>query len=416
MTTDNLQPSLFDTEPPDSAALVAIALAQPKLSKTQREFNTLTRRIRELRDDLAAWQTHQQRFAERWSGELQPAIEAMRHTELELVRRIDGFLRRPPAGVRLGKSQQRTLSQHLLMLVDLLMVNGDADEAAELETLHDRYSDVSRSDRQAMDSELTQAMLTDILGEDLVATLEGGDSESLLQQAQARLADAEAAEAADRQRRAEARAAKRGKPTAAELAAERKASAAQQAGLSLREIFRKLASALHPDREADPAERERKTVLMKRVNHAYQNQDLLELLSLQIEIEQIDGEHLAALPEQRLRHYNHVLKDQVRTLKDELDALALPLLQEFDLPPTTDPRCLGLLDRQLSERITSVHSLKDLHLDLMASLDHPQRRRQWLERLAAEQRQDEQHAADEVLDLLLGGFGSARSRRRKRRR
>lgn len=42
MTTDNLQASLFDTEPPDSAALVAIALAQPKLSKTQREFNTLT--------------------------------------------------------------------------------------------------------------------------------------------------------------------------------------------------------------------------------------------------------------------------------------------------------------------------------------------------------------------------------------
>ncbi len=46
--------------------------------------------------------------------------------------------------------------------------------------------------------------------------------------------------------------------------------AARQASLSVREIFRKLASALHPDREADAAERERKTVLMKRVSQACQ--------------------------------------------------------------------------------------------------------------------------------------------------
>lgn len=50
------QPSdLFNTEVRDDTALVAIAGSRPTLSKAQREFNTLTSRIRRLRDDLAQW-------------------------------------------------------------------------------------------------------------------------------------------------------------------------------------------------------------------------------------------------------------------------------------------------------------------------------------------------------------------------
>jgi hypothetical protein len=44
----------------------------------------------------------------------------------------------------------------------------------------------------------------------------------------------------------------------------------------------------HPDREPDPHERERKTALMQRANHAYGKNDLLKLLELQLELEHID--------------------------------------------------------------------------------------------------------------------------------
>ena len=47
---------------------------------------------------------------------------------------------------------------------------------------------------------------------------------------------------------------------------------------SIREVYRKLAGALHPDRESDPQERERKTALMQRVNQAYAKNNLLQLL------------------------------------------------------------------------------------------------------------------------------------------
>lgn len=414
MTTPSQQPSLFDSEVRDATTLVAIAGPQPKLSKAQREFNTLTNRIRRLRGELTEWQTCRQRFAERWTQEMEPALTALRRAEIDLVRHIDMLLCHPPTGAKLTRRQKQTLSQHLLSLVDLLLADGTSD--AELETLFDRYSGVSRVEQRAMERELTQAMLEEVFGKDVVATFADGDSESLLRQAQAKLADDEAAEAAQRQQRAAARAAKRGKPGAAELAAERKASTAQQASLSLREIFRKLASALHPDREADGAERERKTALMKRVNGAYQNEDLLELLSLQIEVEQIDIEHLAALPEQRLRHYNHVLKEQVQTLEGELGALAAPLLQQFDLYMAPDPRSRGLLDREFKHRLAAVRTLKNQQCDALTALDDPQRRRQVLDQLAAEQRNDDLDAASMAFEFFSDAIDNAPPRRRKRGR
>ncbi len=411
MTLSNQQPTLFAPETPDTE-MVAIAGSRPKLSKAQREFNTLTDRIRKLRTELAEWQAWLHGFAERWTRDMEPVLNAVDRVQRDLVQRIDTLLCHPPTGVKLTRRQKQTLSWYLLSLVDQLLAADESD--AELEALHDRHSDISRAEQREMECEFTQAMLGEVFGEDVVASFEGGDSESLLRHAQAKLADAATAEEAQRQQRAAARAAKRGKPTAAELAAERKANAAQQASLSLREIFRKLASALHPDREANGTERERKTALMKRVNQAYQNEDLLELLSLQIEIEQIDSEHLAALPEQRLRHYNHVLKEQVRTLEGERDALAAPLLMQFDLYMTPDSRARVLLEREFKQRVAAMRALKKQHCDALAALDDPQRRRQLLDQLAAEQRDDDMDEASAAIDMLFGEFDTARSRKRRR--
>jgi curved DNA-binding protein CbpA len=93
------------------------------------------------------------------------------------------------------------------------------------------------------------------------------------------------------------------------------ADVADDAPRAVRDIYRKLASALHPDREADPAARARKTTLMQRANHAYANADLVELLGLQLELEQIDHGDLTRAPEALLERYNHVLAEQSRTLE-----------------------------------------------------------------------------------------------------
>lgn len=70
----------------------------------------------------------------------------------------------------------------------------------------------------------------------------------------------------------------------------------------MRDIFRKLASALHPDRETDPAEHGRKTALMQRANVAYAANDLLGLLELQLEVDQIDQTGLDNLGDDRIKY------------------------------------------------------------------------------------------------------------------
>ena len=90
---------------------------------------------------------------------------------------------------------------------------------------------------------------------------------------------------------------------------------------SVRDIFRKLASALHPDRETDPAKHGRKTALMKRANVAYAANDLLGLLELQLEVDQIDQTGLDNLGDERIKQYNRILGDQVREIVMEIRAL-----------------------------------------------------------------------------------------------
>jgi hypothetical protein len=85
----------------------------------------------------------------------------------------------------------------------------------------------------------------------------------------------------------------------------------------LKEIFRKLASALHPDREQDPSERVRKTQLMQEINRAYKNNELLTLIQLQLEIDQIDPTDLQDLAVEKIKSYNRLLAGQLKKVKEE---------------------------------------------------------------------------------------------------
>jgi hypothetical protein len=76
-------------------------------------------------------------------------------------------------------------------------------------------------------------------------------------------------------------------------------------------VYRQLASALHPDREPDAQQRQRKTTLMQQTNQAYADGDLPALLELEMEARQADMAHRGPVDERRLRHYISLLQDQL---------------------------------------------------------------------------------------------------------
>ncbi len=74
----------------------------------------------------------------------------------------------------------------------------------------------------------------------------------------------------------------------AEAAQRQRAQDAQAVTGSAREVYRRLASALHPDREPDADLRARKTALMQQANQAHAAGDLQALLALQRQVGQLD--------------------------------------------------------------------------------------------------------------------------------
>ncbi|MEX3526894.1 MAG: hypothetical protein VB143_05845 [Burkholderia sp.] len=91
-----------------------------------------------------------------------------------------------------------------------------------------------------------------------------------------------------------------------------------QISRSLRDLYRCLASALHPYREPDADERARKTALMQRLNRAYDKQDLLQLLELERDLGAAEADRLAGAGDELLQHYNGILKAQLASLDREL--------------------------------------------------------------------------------------------------
>jgi hypothetical protein len=405
--------SAKDAPPPSTdraASLLSVPGPSATLGKAQRLFNRLTGQIGRQRDRLAAWQAYRDRYHERIVAEMDPAHAAVRDAQRKLLRQMDILLERDRSGSaeRLSRRHQATLRTHVAAIcAELLAHGGDA----EITAIRDRHAAPARRTRRGGNPlAASEAMLRELFGDDVVDGHTADSVEALMEQVRGRLDAREAAEAERHRLRAEERAAKRGRPTRAEQAAERRAQFMREASQSVREIYRRLASTLHPDREPDPGERARKTLLMQRANQAYAGDDLLALLALQIEIEQIDASHLAQASDTRIAHFNEVLKEQLAALQAETDACAAPILYELQLFSTADEVAADHAFNALVARLRAFR--RQLERDAKALAD-PRRRHALLDALGVEH---DPSAGDEDIMSLDDLFDAAPPARRPRRR
>ena len=317
--------SLFDDEPGKELSLAKVVAQSKPLNKAQQSFQRLVAKIESQRKVLEKWQDFQPRFAQRVVDEIEPLAAKLRAGQRRMADLIDELLCQPSQGRGLTRVQRAKLEQLLMNLVVGLLEDGGDDDAA-LEALHDKYSDVSRKGARQSERDLTEAMLQEVFGIEVGDEHDAASADDLLLHAEKVMQERMAQEARLEEERTHERAGGRTKAggTKAGLAQARRDQAAKEVSQSLREVYRKLASALHPDREPDDDARHRKTLLMQRVNQAYAANDLLTLLSLQLETEQIDAEHLSSVSPQRLAHYNEILREQLAGLNAEIESCILP--------------------------------------------------------------------------------------------
>ena len=394
-------------------ALLAIPVPAAAQSKAQRLFNKLIAQIGQQRDLLAQWQQFGAQFHQRVTTELLPAQAQLTAARLKLLRLLDQLHSNQSAEPRLSKPLRRKLRAWIPQLAATVLQDG---ANAEAEAIFDRYSDVSHADQQQIELAEAEAMFGHILGEEMIDGHQAESVEDLMRHAADGLARAQAEQAARAASRPQARSAKA--QAAEQRQAEAAEQAAKQAGQSVREAFRKLASALHPDRETDPAAREHKTRLMQQANQAYERNDLLTLLSMQLDLEQIDGQHLANLPEARLAHYNRVLREQLAALQQELGECTAHFgigigigLNQRELTP-------AVVDNALARDIQQLRNFTRLiELDI-AQLRDPATRRNALANIDLPDDDDDGPDAFEAM-LLMEAFADGpafRPPRKKRRR
>lgn len=319
---------LFDA--PSSLPLQIEPGASAPLTKEQKAFNNLIRKIEARRARLAEWQTTQPQISQTYTRDLLPLQERCTDLQCELARTYDA------AHDRKGttKGERNKLAALIVELIEVAL-EFRADE--DLKQLFAKYT---QSDFDAQEAERLndmKAMLEDVLGMDLGDDVDMSSPEDILKQVETQF---QAEQDAQRAAASTLRKSPREEMREAKQEEERK-----QLSQSIREVFRKLASALHPDREPDPAERARKTALMQRANTAYENGNLLQLLELQLELEHIDQTHLSSLSPERLKHYIRILKEQLADLDAEISDIEHGIIMSFGLPPfaTVRPKDLHIL-------------------------------------------------------------------------
>ena len=300
-------------------------------SLDERRFAELAAEVERWHAMLAQWQERRAAFDRDYLLSIVPLWHALQAVRTRAAEQLERQL----AASDWTRSEQAQLRGHIARLRHAAGEAGDEPEA----TAPDNAADAA-----------------DAIG--LEAT--GFDEADFARRSRQREADAQARRDARRERRA-ADAARKNDPDA------------QDARRSLREVFRRVASVLHPDRELDPERRDAKTALMQQANRAYEEHDLLALLELQGDA---GGAAAAAAavtgdPAQR-KARERLLEAGLRRLRDEVDRVEAGMRADLGLPPGRGmkPSRLGLVlrdeARALREAIAAQGALIDTFADAHA--------------------------------------------------
>ncbi len=318
---------------------------KPTLSKGQKAFNALIKQIEKRRARLNAWEVAVAAFHRKYLSDYVPLADAFVDLKVKLAHRLDQM----SAGKGLTKTELRTLSMLITDLAGDLVAESDD---AELKAIYNRHTEFDYDSEAAVELSDVKATLEEVLGLDLGDLGDINSPDDLMRRAHEQMAQRRDQETAEREAWETSRATRKKSPK--QVAAEARVEAEQaQLSLSIREVYRKLASALHPDRETDPQERDRKTALMQRANQAYSKNSLLQLLELQLELEHIDQSALNNIDEDRLKHYNKILKEQVGELDDEIHHVESGFRDSYGIPPFIEV-APGTIMRTLTDDIFSL--------------------------------------------------------------
>ena len=228
---------------------IKTAPTQAPLSPAQKQFNNLIKKIDTQKKLLAEWQETFSRCQQDAVTKLEPLKKTLQEQQRVMVKLLDQQF----TSHKFTANQQDKLSHLITETCEELLQTDGSDE---LKTLYNKYSGGDYDTEALEEQDMAADFLKQMMERELGIKIEDGEfdpnepeasAERLFTKFKQQQEQAEAASAARPQR----------KKTAKQLAQEAKdAEEAANVSKSIQAVYRQLTSALHPDREQDPVERD----------------------------------------------------------------------------------------------------------------------------------------------------------------
>ena len=355
------------------------------LSSAQKRFNSLTKKIDVERNRLIEWQEITHTYHQKINNEYEPLLNDLIDTKTQCVLLLDEAYDNRV----FTKTDKQKLHHILSEYTQELIAEFDRDELKPIfnkynEFDYDEMFDETQSEMSDLMKEMVENMFNVELDEDADISSPENFKAHLQEKLREKL-DAQPQQWTQTQEPPPER-----KKTKKQLEKELRLQEEEALALqSVREVYRKLAAVLHPDREQDIDERIRKTELMQRVNAAYGKKDLLKLLELQLEIEQIDAQHLTQIADSRLKYFNKILKEQLEELNHEVEQIEGRFKVMLNIPyyASLSPKQLIYA---LNRDIKDVKEESGLFKTQLESFQNPTALKAWLKKFKLPKKQTQE--------------------------
>lgn len=344
------------TQPKDKSVRITHKTDSKVLSAAQKRFNSLTKKIDSQKKILLEWKETIPVYRQKMEQEYNVLVDAFNNHKAEMVQLFDQNFDN-----KLFKKTDKAKLTYLICSISEELIT--QYNMSELKPLFNKYSE---DDYDAMNEE-TDAAIGDFM-KDMMENMFNVKLDENVDISSPEKLKAHLHEKLKEQAETEASApVKERKKTKKQLEKEaREQEEEALASQSVREVYRKLVAVLHPDREQDEQERKRKTELMQRVNTAYGKKDLLQLLALQLEVEQIDTEHLSNITEHRLKHFNKILNEQLAELEQENHQIESMFKMDLN-----EPFFVSLTPKRLMNIVVEdIKSMREDVTDIQQDVEH----------------------------------------------
>ena len=290
------------------------------LSKEQKKFNDLLEKIKTMKQNIVEMRVINNNFHKQADAIIAPAQKRNLEANQNLILALDKVI----AIHKLTKKQYKKFCS--IMEAELEDVLGRVDGSTApnvliFKDLYKKYAGMSYEDRQKQMmrevNRMTGGMFESMFGFDINDLVENmNDPEKMEAYMAEKMREQHEAQHAEQQARAEKQAERQAnKPkNAAQLKRE---AAEKEMSKTTKQIYMDLVKNFHPDQEQDEKEILRKTAIMQEVVAAYQEDNFIKLLELQMTLLENRENSFSKLDDKQLKHFTKVLQDQLRTLREE---------------------------------------------------------------------------------------------------